>query len=171
MKFLDDSTDALSSSPNTVQSLKPETIQDLISNGYIVENLEKFNNTHPVLSDWSERVNRSIACDYKDVGHHSPVFNKKLLDGYIWVELPDVSKNFVFTSIEQIQPSQAAVSDVSSIIQDNIWLKVPIDLLDINTGKKLYKICLKHKCIDDVMSLYFGYNIQDDSPDRPYVYM
>ena len=71
----------------------------------------------------------------------------------------------------KMQTIQEEVSDISSIIQDNIWLKVPTELLDTTAGKKVYKIHLKHKCLDDTMSLYFGYNIQDDEPDKSYVYM
>ena len=153
------------------QSLKPETIQDLIANGYIVENIGRADKTRPVLVNWSKKVTSSTAGDYEDVGHNSPIYNKKTLSEYIWIELPTLAKNFLLTGMTKMQPSQEEVSDISSIIQDNIWLKVTTELLDTTAGKKVYKIYLKHKCLDDTMSLYFGYNIQDDEPDKSYVYM
>lgn len=153
------------------QSLKPETIQDLIANGYIVENIGRADKTRPVLVDWSKKVTSAIAGDYEDVSHNSTIYNKKTLSEHMLIELPTLAKNFSLTGMTKMQPTEEEVSDISSIIQDNIWLKVPTELLDTTAGKKVYKIQLKHKSLDDTMSLYFGYNIQDDEPDKSYVYM
>ena len=139
------------------RDLHPETIQSLINHGYTLETIGRpANSTIPLAINWSKFVTKTIACDYSSVAQNSPIYNSATLESVMWVELPAVAKNF---------------SDITTIEQANIWLKIPIALLDITEGVKVYQAHFTHNSVADTLTLYFGYTIQDDEPATPYVYL
>lgn len=153
------------------RSLKPETIQDLIDNGYTLEHIGRADSSKPIIIDWGKSVVSSVACDYTEVPQNSPIYNTKELEDVFWVKLPAITSNFLLDSLDQIQPATNPVSALPEIMKENIWLRIPTSLLDTTVGNKIYKVGLSHKCLEDTMTVYFGYTIQNDDPDKPYVYM
>lgn len=151
--------------------LSPATIQDLVDNEYQLEGFGRADKNIPYIVDWSRSVTKSVAGDYEDIGVNSIVYNKKSLSEFMWVELPRLAKNFIVAAITQIQPMQSESLDISQVSQENIWLKIPVALIDVTAGQKIYKMQLKHNSLEDTMTLYFSYIIQDDEPDKSYVYM
>ena len=43
--------------------------------------------------------------------------------------------------------------------------------LNLKSGKHTYRLMFVERYTDTDFSLYFSYIIQDDSPEKPYVYM
>lgn len=111
------------------------------------------------------------ACPYKDVTCRSPIYNVNTLRDTMFVRLPDVCSRCSLLCVSRIHPSGSDSLDISSVNLENVWLKIPTDILDLSTGSKVYKIDLETQCSKDPITLYFGYVIQDDNPDKSYVYM
>ena len=152
------------------QSLKPETIQDLINNNYIVERIGRADATRPVLIDWSKAVAKASAGTLDDINHNSLVYNKQGLSDFMYIELPPEAKQLTVKSIEQIQSTGAVLIDMSKVTKEGIWLKIDTSVLDTSAGKKIYKITFD-SADSSIPALYFGYIIQDDAPNKSYVYM
>ena len=153
----------------SAQNLRPETIQDLIDNGYTLGKLPNSTDT-VTTADWSNAIQCCLACSHSEVNQHSVVFSKSALSEYIWVRLPEVSSNFIIDSIRCINPN-TVILDLDNILMENIWLKLPIGLMDVSSGTKIYQMRFNHRLLNETLTLYFGYVIQDDNPEKPYVYM
>lgn len=125
------------------------------------------------VTDWSRPITKCIAGDYKDVSTSSTIYNKNTLTDDMWVELPRYAKPFSVCGLYQIQPAVDCKQSVPTctIRHKNIWLRIPILVMDTSAGSKIYRLELKHNSTLESMSLYFGYTIQDDQPCKPYVYM
>ena len=64
--------------------------------------------------------------------------------------------------------------DYYDFIQRNCrrpWIRIDSCILDTSIGQHTYRFQFINRETDDVYSLYLSYIIQDDNPDRPYVYM
>lgn len=153
------------------RSLSPSTIQDLIDNGYTLEGLGRADKNIPYIVDWSKFVSKCIAGSYEDISAHSTIYNVNSISSVMWVQLPELAKNFLIDSIGQIQPQSTASLDLTEVTQENIWITIPTSIMDITSGQKIYKIHLTHSQLEDSMTLYFSYTVQDDNPDKSYVYM
>ncbi len=111
------------------------------------------------------------ACPYKDVTSSSPLYNISTLKDTMFVRLPDMCSRCSLIRLSRIHPSDSDNLDVSSVNLENVWLKIPTSVLDLSAGSKVYRVDLVTKCSEDSITLYFGYVIQDDNPDKSYVYM
>lgn len=124
------------------------------------------------ITDWSKPVTRCIAGDYSSIAVNSVVYNKQTLTDDIWIELPASTKQFSISGVYQIHPSSECKPEkIPCVKYRNIWLRIPVHLVDTSVGQKIYRVEFKHKCSLENMSLYFSYTIQDDNPPKPYVYM
>ena len=152
--------------------LKPETIQDLVEHGYDISQLSKSTEQCPVMKDWRKCATTCIACYSEDVNHVSPMLRKATLPQSMCIDLPLAAKYFTLDSIKAIHTD--SIVDISSVTQQNNWLIIDWALLDRTVGKKLYAMSFNHDLVPmegGELVLYFGYNILDDNPDKPYIYM
>lgn len=51
------------------------------------------------------------------------------------------------------------------------WIDIPTNLLNTSVGIHTYILRFKNKLTSDILLLSFRYAIQDDDPDKPYIYM
>lgn len=53
----------------------------------------------------------------------------------------------------------------------NLWVDIPVDCLDLSIGLHTYALEFVNLATGDTFYQYFNYTIQDDSPEKPYIYM
>lgn len=126
------------------------------------------------ITDWSQPITKCLAGDYATLSSRNVVYNKNTLTGDMWVKLPPCAKQFSVAGIYQIQPQPQCPEDgrlTCSMRYRNIWLRIPIQFMDVSPGLKVYRIEFKHMHNLENMSLYISYTVQDDDPAKPYVYM
>lgn len=114
------------------------------------------------------------ACSYEDISSNTPVINKANFDHFLWIRLPvEIARYCSLYQLDEMVPKHRIVSHVGFVERDSDrpWLKLTSEILDSTVGKHLYKLCFVHRVTNDVLNLYFSYTIQDDDPDKPYVYM
>ena len=147
-------------------SLKPGTIQDLIDHGYVGPS----NYTH-----YQCIVNDSVCalpgCTKKEINVMSPVLNRQEISEFIWVKLTPEFKGLKLISINQVQPIVLEDIVLGSVVFDRTWIRIPTVLLNTTCGKHEYLMKFLDSRVDVPVNLYFGYIIQDNNPDKPYIYM
>lgn len=134
---------------------------------------ESFATPDSKITDWSRPVTKCIAGDYTDLSLHNIIYNKKALTEDMWIELPAYAKQYLVSGLYQIDSSSKCNESISmyDVKHKNIWLRIPISVMDTSPGSKIYRLEMKHNRTLENMSLYFSYTIQDDEPCKPYVYM
>lgn len=113
---------------------------------------------------------------YYDVLSHSVVINKSQIHPYLYLELPrNISKFLSLYDVCEICKSNTSesVDYVDMILRDNKrpWLQVNTDFLNLTVGYHIYRFSFIDTSVDDTILLYFAYNIQDDNPEKSYIYM
>lgn len=113
------------------------------------------------------------SCRYEDLAKYCKVFNLSTLDYHLWIYLnPETVRESYFYQAEEIGPE----ADNSKIFEDTFqregcWIRVNMQYLNLKSGKHTYRLMFVERYTDTDFSLYFSYIIQDDSPEKPYVYM
>lgn len=112
------------------------------------------------------------ACVYRDVNLHTPVINLHTLEYDTWVHLPSYARGCRLFQIDEFLPDGGEVIDFSSVEQElgKPWIRITYGLLNISEGQHVYRLHFIDRN-DAVFSLYVSYIIQNDDPDKPYVYM
>ena len=75
--------------------------------------------------------------------------------------------------VDELLPKRRCI-DVGPAIerqQCRPWLRIVFPVLDQDAGLHIYKITFVNRYTDDVVSAYISYTIQDDNPNKPYIYM
>lgn len=114
------------------------------------------------------------ACPYKDLSKHSKVFNIHALEYHLWIYLePDTVREAVFLGAEEVGPN----ADNSRIFPDTFerksecWIRVNRGYLSDTIGKHTIKLMFVDRYTDTDFSLFVSYYMQNDNPEKPYVYM
>lgn len=114
------------------------------------------------------------AVRYEDLAKQCKVFNLSTLDYHIWIYLnPETIRDAYMYKAIEIGPK----ADNSKLFKDTIvresecWVRANMQYLNNKPGKHTYRLMFANRYDDTDFSLYFSYIIQDDNPEKPYVYM
>lgn len=112
---------------------------------------------------------------YADALAASRVININELGTYIWVQIPNnLSPYVVLTDVQDMGVTPAASLEFAEkITRDNrnCWMKIDLTLLSTEIGFHVYKFVFNDTITSEDIPLYFAYNLQNDAPDRPYIYI
>lgn len=112
------------------------------------------------------------ACKYEDLNKNTPVFNKNAFEYFLYVYIePELARNFQLFQVDELGDTLVEVPLSFNIKKERNWVKILFSVLNQTPGQHIYKISMIGGCSNDVMSLYFSYIVQDDNPDKSYVYM
>lgn len=114
------------------------------------------------------------ACLYGELSSNAVVLNRNQVTDYIWVQLPEIiTSNTMMYQMEEISPDCKEVEFSNFVERDHgrPWLKVTIRGLNLSPGYHAYKLLFIELSSHITYSIYIGYTIQDDNPDKPYLYM
>ena len=116
-----------------------------------------------------------IAASYEDMPKNNKVFNLAELDYFLYVKLePPLSSAWYLYRIEEKQKDGTLhrMHFPDTVRKESpTWLKFTTDFINKEIGLHIYKITFVDTVTDVVTSLWFSYTIQNDNPDKPYVYM
>ena len=102
-------------------------------------------------------------------------FTRSAIDATAYLKLPSyVDREFVLYQVEQLEPDISDV-DISAYVEDcccsHNWLDISVCGLNLSQGYHKYIICFINKFTNETYSLFFAYIINDDHPDKDYIYM
>mgnify|MGYP007069998203 CR=1 FL=1 len=114
------------------------------------------------------------ACVYEDLPKYTKVFNEDTAEYHLWIYLnPAYVRNTYLYEAKEIGPN----ADNSKLFLDTFkresqcWIKVKREYLNNKIGKHIYKLSFVNKETDADFSLYVSYYLQNDNPEKPYVYI
>lgn len=112
---------------------------------------------------------------YMDALAASRVVNFNELSTYMWVQIPNNEAPYVvLTDVQDMNVTPAASLDYSEkVTRDNrnCWMRIDLTLLNTEIGLHVYKFLFTNSITSEEVSLYLAYSIQNDNPDKPYIYM
>ena len=113
------------------------------------------------------------ACKYDQLSKHTPVFNLNQFEYFLYVYLsPDSCKGLQLFQLDEITKCSRELPVVGNVVRENnCWLKINSNILNKKSGQHLYKLHLIDTVSHEISYLFFSYIIQDDNPDKPYIYM
>lgn len=115
------------------------------------------------------------ATSHGDMAKNNKVFNLAELDYFLYVRLePPLSTAWYLYRIEEKQKDGTLKEmpfDKTVKRESPTWLKFKTDFINKEIGLHIYKVTFVNTVTDVLASLWFSYTIQNDNPDKPYVYM
>lgn len=116
-----------------------------------------------------------IADIYSNLSKVNKVLNLHELDNYLYVYIqPDKTRNCVLQDVREVNFEESTGSEsfysIAEIVSAS-WIKIHYSKLDLTTGMHVYKLVFNDPVFDETLNLYFSYTVQDDNPDKPYLYM
>ena len=117
-----------------------------------------------------------VATKHDDMFRYRKVFNLTEIDYYLYVKLepPLASIWYLYKVEEKMKDGSLVELQISSgevVRQSPTWLKFQTNFIDTSVGLHVYKFTFVHTITNVVATLWFSYTIQNDNPDKPYIYM
>lgn len=114
------------------------------------------------------------AVEKKYIASFSPVVNHDEFDFYVWIHIPvEISREFSLYNIDEMSEPIRTLNLRVCCYHDkgHPWYRLRSSDLNLVPGLHIYRMQFVNKHNNDVVSLFFGYVIQCDHPDKPYRYM
>lgn len=114
------------------------------------------------------------ACDYNELYKNTKIFSIDQLDTDLMIKLPASCANVMLYEMINISKSDTQEDVfIGELKRDpgRLWLDLKLHLLDLSSGKHMYKLKFTDEYNRRHITLYFAYIIQDDNPITPYIYM
>lgn len=119
--------------------------------------------------------NQVNAVYYEKLGGNTPVIDIRALPDRMYVKLADVVRGFHVYKIYEISPIDSTYTlDIGThaIVSENKgWIDIQTDKLNLNNGLHIYRIDFVNTDNLDTIHLYFGYHINNENVEKPYIYM
>ena len=94
-------------------------------------------------------------------------FYKPAIEPVLWVKLPCAVRHLTVTEVL----SESGQSIAWNRDPSASWISISTDLLGQEVGFHRYRIELSDLTTQWTTHVWFAYNIQDNSPEKPYYYM
>lgn len=114
------------------------------------------------------------AGEYSDLALVCPVVNKASFGYHTLVHVPMYpDDSSTLYQVDQINPATGELSMAGNFEKEfcKPWVKFLTSALDLRPGQHIYKMSFIDKVTQDTSHVFFNYILQDDCPDKPYVYM
>lgn len=100
------------------------------------------------------------------------VFNKKEIEYFLYMHIPEeLSRDSNLVEVKCVDTCEVLDHELIQRHCKKPWIRIESRLLDTSVGQHTYRFVFINTATDDVYSLYISYIIQDDNPDKPYIYM
>lgn len=119
-------------------------------------------------------VNVLEASIYSDLPKHTKVWNKSSLSYSVWINVPiDLCRTHSLFQLDDVTRGIKEIHFQDAVSREcgKPWFEVDMSLLNLDSGQHIYKMSFINTFSNDISCLYFSYIIQDDTPDKPYMYM
>ena len=113
---------------------------------------------------------------YNEAIIHSEVINVGELQDSIWLKLPDdMAKYLTLTGVSSIgfenNGTSIDITDKVTRITNRIWIEIDKSVVSFDPGFHMYQLVFDDSGTGSILNLYFSYHIQDNNPDKDYIYM
>lgn len=112
---------------------------------------------------------------YRDkISSVNKVFRRSEFDsiGYLPIHLNIDVRDYKFVSIYSLNPMNFRLfKEEYNMCLCRAWIDVPVTSLDLSIGYHLYTVQLVNIHTNDIANLYFSYTIQNDEPEKFYLYL
>ena len=116
---------------------------------------------------------RLDACPYREIGKHTPVLNHDEIPYHLFVMLnPEMTRDCTMYEVHELDKEDSPIIFPDTFMRVSpTWIRVITDHLNKKVGQHIYRMAFVDKITTDTFFLYFSYIIQDDNPNKPYIYM
>lgn len=115
------------------------------------------------------------AVTHDKLGSATPIWNLNEVDYYVWINLnPAYTKHARLYEVSEVitDSSNENVLAIEAFEMTSLcWVKVVSQMLNMTCGKHVYKLSFVDTMTNDTFFLFVSYIIQNDNPNKPYVYM
>lgn len=117
-----------------------------------------------------------VATKHDNMAKYRKVFNLTEVEYYLYVKLepPLVNIWYLYKVEEKTKDGSLIAMPISSgevVRQSPTWLRFQTNFMNTSVGLHVYKLTFVHTVTNIVATLWFSYTIQNDNPDKPYIYM
>lgn len=114
--------------------------------------------------------------NYNEAIIHSEVINVGELQDSIWLKLPDdMAKYLTLSSVNSIgfENNGTAIDITDKVTRETnrVWMEVDKSVFSLEPGFHMYQLVFDDSGMGSILNLYFCYHIQDNNPDKDYIYM
>ncbi len=112
-----------------------------------------------------------VAVDNSRLNQNYTVLNLETLGPEVYIKLkPEVYQMCRILRIFDVE-TKCIVDPYEHNQMNPAWIDISVGLLDLSIGSHVYAIECVNTVTGDTYYQYFGYMIQSDNPDKPYIYM
>lgn len=108
---------------------------------------------------------------YDDAIRNALFLNKQTLGDTFYCRVPSE----IFHDVELLSVCEVGHNNISqesiTTSADNPWIDIASTAMNLEAGAHMYQFKFRNKRFGEEMSLYLYYNLQDDDPEKPYIYM
>ena len=113
---------------------------------------------------------------YGESVSHSEVISVCELSDDIWLKLPDgLAKYLELVKLNNLEfdtnGREVNITDKVTRETNRTWLQISSSVFDFSAGFHMYQLIFNDTSNDTSIDLYFCYHIQDNAPEKPYIYM
>lgn len=108
-----------------------------------------------------------------DLMNYTRVYNLKDVSDVFCIKLPDdFPRHLDLSEIYYLNTDEVLdFEDYVSRQEHQPWIDINKSLLDLSIGRHIYRLSFVEEGSIFAISCWFGYIIQDNHPEQPYVYM
>ena len=120
-------------------------------------------------------VCRIESCAFNDLPKHTPLWNSKTVEEHIWVHVhPEITQSAEVCGLQRVEDKNLREVDYTGhMVQEACkpWFCIDKEILSMTPGLHIYKMQFVTTITPLPFSVYFSYIIQEDDPEKPYIYM
>ena len=108
---------------------------------------------------------------YDDAIRNALFLNKQTLGEKFYCRIP--SEQFHDTELVSICEigHDNIPAESFSTAENNPWIDINAAAMNLTAGPHMYQFKFRNTRFGEIMYLYLYYNLQDDNPEKPYIYM
>lgn len=109
----------------------------------------------------------------QDLASNTRVFNLAEIPDIICIKLPDsLPRNMELSGIYDLNADKD-IDFADYVTRDEMrpWIDIQSSILDLSTGQHVYKLTFSRIEVKLTAVCWFGYIIQNNHPETPYIYM
>lgn len=119
------------------------------------------------------------ACKYECLPMNTRIFNISTLSQSTWIYVPlDNHYQWILYTMIELLPNKLSENDSTVGVPDYVeqvpckpWVKIDTHGLNTEIGTHIYQLKYISANSTDETILYFSYVIQNNNPNKPYIYM
>ena len=114
------------------------------------------------------------AVPYTELARSCTMFNRSVADDCVMIHIPEpIARYLSLESIKNMITDEYVDLDLDNCIRESFhpWYSIDSSKLDLTVGFHEYRMRFLSFRLQDIIDLFFKYQVYDDKLDKPYIYM